>query len=123
MRYFRPMVYGNYTTLVFDDIDPEKTYVSQLKRKIFIKMRVDPKFQKLTIRQSGESQTIIDLKNENTISAYNLNDCCTIILENLSSVANQEHAHSEEFVCKTDVSETRSKLTPRCPFLPRLGRP
>ena len=44
------MVYGNFTTLVFDDIDPEKIFVSQLKRKIFIKMRIEPKFQKLTIR-------------------------------------------------------------------------
>ena len=44
VRYFRPTAYGNYTTLVFDEIDPEKTFVSQLKRKIFIKMRVDPKF-------------------------------------------------------------------------------
>ncbi len=44
------MVYGNYTTLSFDNIDPEKTYVSQLKRKIFIKMRIEPKFQKLTYR-------------------------------------------------------------------------
>lgn len=34
VRYFRPMVYGNYTTLEFDNIDPEKTYVSLLKRKI-----------------------------------------------------------------------------------------
>ena len=28
VRYFRPMVYGNYTTIVFDNIDTEKTYVS-----------------------------------------------------------------------------------------------
>ena len=44
------MVYGNYTTLIFDNIDPEKTFISQLKRKIFIKMRIEPKFQKLTTR-------------------------------------------------------------------------
>ena len=62
------MVYGNYTTLAFDNIDPEKTYVSQLKRKIFIKMRVEPKFQKLTIR--GENSQIIELKNENSLSVY-----------------------------------------------------
>ena len=50
VRYFRPMVYGNYTTLIFDDIDPEKTFVSTLKRKIYIKMRIDTKYQKLTMR-------------------------------------------------------------------------
>jgi len=54
VRYFRPMVYGNYTTLIFDNIDPEKTFVSQLKRKIFIKMRIEPKYQKLSMR--GENQ-------------------------------------------------------------------
>ena len=53
VRYFRPMVYGNYTTLIFDDIDTEKTYVYQLKRKIFIKMRVEPKYQRLTMRAVG----------------------------------------------------------------------
>ena len=43
MRYFRPMVYGNYTTLSFDNIDPEKTFVSFLKRKIQMKIRVETK--------------------------------------------------------------------------------
>ena len=43
VRYFRPMAYGNFTTLVFSDINSEETYVSQLKRKIFIRMRIEPR--------------------------------------------------------------------------------
>ena len=50
VRYFRPKVYGNYTTLVFDDINFEETYISQLKRKIFIRMRIEPRYQKITVR-------------------------------------------------------------------------
>ena len=104
VRYFRPMVYGNYTTLIFEDIDPEKTYVSQLKRKIFIKMRVEPKFQKLTIRAAGQPH--IELKNENSLSTYNISDNATIILENLSNTANQEHAHNENLDCVSEVSQS-----------------
>ena len=68
VRYFRPQVYGNYTPLVFDNIDPGKTFVSQLKRKIFIKMSVKPKHQKLTIR--GENNQVIELKNDSTLGMY-----------------------------------------------------
>lgn len=96
------MVYGNYTTLIFDDIDTEKTYVSELKRKIQIKMRVEIKFQKLTLRSAG--QQMIELKNENSLSSYNVMDGATIILENLSNTANKDHTHNENFVCKSDVS-------------------
>ena len=102
VRYFRPMVYGNYTTLIFDDINTEKTYVSQLKRKIFIKMRIEPKYQKLTLRAAG--QQMIELKNENSLSSYSVTDGTTIILENLSTTANKDHSHNEDFLCKTDVS-------------------
>lgn len=79
-------MYGNYTTLVFDNIDTEKTYVSLLKRKIQMKVRVELKDQKLTIR--GEGSQMLVLSNENSLSTYNLNDGATIILENLSLVAN-----------------------------------
>ena len=71
---------------MFDNIDPEKTYVSLLKRKIQMKVRVEPKDQKLTIR--GEASQVLELTNENSLSVYNLSDSATIILENLSIVAN-----------------------------------
>lgn len=53
VRHFRPMAYGNYTTLVFNDIDPKMTLVSQLKNKIFIKMRIKQKYQKLMFRSES----------------------------------------------------------------------
>ena len=69
IRYFRPMVYGNYTTFTFDDINFEETYVSQLKRKIFIRMRIEPKHQKITVRNC-DSNEMIELTGDNTLSAY-----------------------------------------------------
>ena len=65
-------------------------------------MRVEPKYQKLTIRK--ENSIIIELKNENSLSTYISSDEATIILENLSSLANQDHSHTDNFACKTDVS-------------------
>ena len=47
------MVYGNYTTLVFDEIEPEEMTFAQIKRKIFIKMRIEPRFQKLSTKVDG----------------------------------------------------------------------
>lgn len=38
------MVYGNYTTLVFDEDNPAECTVAHLKRKIFMKMRIEPRF-------------------------------------------------------------------------------
>ena len=68
VRYFRPMVFGNYTTLLFDNIDAEKTYVSLLKRKIQMKLRVEPRDQKLTIRSHFEDKKLIVLANETTLA-------------------------------------------------------
>jgi hypothetical protein len=42
IRYFKPMVYGNFTTLTFDDVNPEEMLVVNLKRKIFMKLRLEP---------------------------------------------------------------------------------
>ena len=50
VRYYRPMAIGNYATLKFNDIDPEKTHVAKLKNQIFIKTRVKQSNQKLMIR-------------------------------------------------------------------------
>ena len=36
------MVYGNFTTLTFDDVNPEEMLVVNLKRKIFMKLRLEP---------------------------------------------------------------------------------
>ena len=50
VRYFRPMVYGNYLTLPFEDIDGESMLVIELKKRIFLKQRIEMKYQKLSIR-------------------------------------------------------------------------
>ena len=44
IRYFKPMVYGNFTTLTFDDVNPEELLVVNLKRKIFMKLRLEPQY-------------------------------------------------------------------------------
>lgn len=100
VRYFRPMVYGNYTTLLFDNIDADKTYVSLLKRKIQMKLRVEPRDQKLTVRSSTGITTLL---NENNLAHYGLGDGATIIVENLSSQAPlHNHAKDKEFNCKAE---------------------
>jgi len=43
IRYFRPMVYGNFTTLSFEDINPEECLVMHLKRKIYMRLKLEPK--------------------------------------------------------------------------------
>jgi len=35
------MATGNFTTIIFDDINFEKTTVIQLKRKIFAKLKIE----------------------------------------------------------------------------------
>jgi len=113
IRYFRPRVYGNYTTITFDNIDPEKTYVSQLKRKIFIKMKIDPKFQKLSIR--GENSQMVELINENSLSMYNVSESTNIVLENLNNLANRDHAFTDHFECKGEhVSSGGASGRPGC---------
>lgn len=55
VRYFRPMVYGNYTTLIFDNINPQDMTVAHLKREIFKKMRIEPRFQKLSTKTADKT--------------------------------------------------------------------
>jgi hypothetical protein len=69
IRYFRPMVYGNYTTLVFDDINPAEQTVGHLKRKIFIKMRIEPRFQKLSVKLK-DAKSVEECQNDKLLSEY-----------------------------------------------------
>ena len=43
IRLFRPMAYGNFTTVTFTDISAEDTLVCQLKRKINLRLRLETK--------------------------------------------------------------------------------
>jgi len=63
------MVYGNYTTLVFDDINPAEQNVGHLKRKIFIKMRIEPRFQKLSVKLK-DAKSVEECQNDKLLSEY-----------------------------------------------------
>jgi hypothetical protein len=43
VRYFRPMVYGNFTTITFDEVNCDEVIVSHLKRKIYLRLKIEPK--------------------------------------------------------------------------------
>ena len=49
IKYFRPMAYGNFTTLHFEEIYPEDTLIAQIKRLIFKRLHIEPKDQKLSV--------------------------------------------------------------------------
>lgn len=66
---------------------------------------------------------MLDLKNENTLSAYNLSNDTIIVLENTSETANKEHDHSEDFLCKTDVSENQLAQSKHVVLLTGKGCP
>ena len=51
IRYYRNFVFGNYATLAFD-IDPE-SLVTDLKRLIFARIRVETKYQVLKVKNHG----------------------------------------------------------------------
>ncbi len=79
IRYFKPMVYGNFTTLTFDDVNPEEMLVVNLKRKIFMKLRLEPQNQRLSVRLHGDLR---EMENQNSLSAYMVTDKTPIFLEN-----------------------------------------
>lgn len=71
IRYFRPTVYGNYTTLMFDDINPAEVTVGNLKRKIFLKIRIEPRFQKLSVKLK-DAKEVEECQNEKLLSDYRI---------------------------------------------------
>ena len=91
IRYFRPQAYGDFTTLKFENVDPSSTHVIQLKHKVFIKTRVQPRLQRLLVR--NKAGAITEMANENLLSAYSLGEEAIIILEN-----NQMQQHNNELV-------------------------
>ena len=91
IRYFRPQIYGDFTTLKFENVDPSSTHVLQLKHKVFIKARVQPRSQRLLVR--NKSGAIIEMANESLLSAYSLSEEAIVILEN-----NQAERQNNELV-------------------------
>lgn len=78
------MVFGNYTTLTFDDV-PEESQVSELKRRIYMRMRIEERYQKLSVRNSeGE---VLEMTNDSSLTFYKISEKTVIYLDNLSSGA------------------------------------
>ena len=107
VRYFRPQVYGDFTTLKFDHIDPTRTHVYQLKHKVFIKARVQPKSQRLLVR--NEAGFTVEMASEDLLSAYNLPDKAAIILENTQLIGHKnkltELSLERGFSSSSDISD------------------
>ena len=45
----------------------------------------------------------MELKNENSLSAYKIEVNQAIVLENLQNIANKAHSHDMDFNCKIDL--------------------
>lgn len=73
------MVYGNFTTISFDDVNTEEILVIALKRKIFMRLKLQPKDQRLSVRLHGDLR---EMENHNSLSAYLITDKTPIFLEN-----------------------------------------
>ena len=73
------MVYGNFTTLFFDDINADEMLVIHLKRKIYMRLKVETKDQRLSVRLHGDLR---QMENNNSLSAYMVTEKTPIFLEN-----------------------------------------
>ena len=84
VRYYRPMVFGSYMTLTFNDIDIEETTVWQLKRKVSVRIRTQPHDQKMTIRNEDK---VVEMENEVMLSSYLFEKCdCIQMVIHLQNV-------------------------------------
>jgi hypothetical protein len=103
------MVYGNFTTLPFDDVNTEEMLVIALKRKIFMRLKLQPKDQRLSVRLHGDLR---EMENHNSLSAYLITDKTPIFLENtllglqgFESVATEQELYYSHNEVKTYFSE------------------
>lgn len=71
-------MFGNYATQGFD-IDPD-LMVIELKRMIFARIRVEPKYQILRVKNHGQLEIMSD---ECSINFYNVKEENFIYLENI----------------------------------------
>jgi hypothetical protein len=74
----RNFVFGNYATQGFE-IDPD-ALVIDLKRMIFARIRVEPKFQILRVKLYGQLEVMND---DVSIGFYNVVEETNIYLENI----------------------------------------
>lgn len=105
------MVYGNFTTLTFDDINTEEMLVIHLKRKIYMRLKLEAKDQRLSVRLHDDLR---EMENQNSLSAYLISDKTPIFLENtllglqgFQSVATEQELTqtasvvSHYYICRT----------------------
>lgn len=92
IRYYRNFVFGNYATQGFE-VNPD-SLVIDLKRMIFARIRVEPKFQILRVKNHGQLEVMMD---DVSINFYNVSEGCFIYLENIQQ--------------KTSESEVSESLT------------
>ena len=79
IRYYRNFVFGNYATQAFD-VDPD-SLVIDLKSMIFARLRVEPKYQTLRVKNHGQLEVMSD---ECSLNFYNLKEGSNFIyLENI----------------------------------------
>lgn len=78
IRYYRNFVFGNYATQGFE-IDPD-SLVIDLKHMIFARIRIEPKFQILRIKNHGQLEVMND---DVSLGFYNIKEENFIYLENI----------------------------------------
>lgn len=71
-------MFGNYATQGFE-VDPD-SLVADLKRLIFARIRIEPKFQILRVKNHGQLEVMSD---ECSINFYNVKEENFIYLENI----------------------------------------
>jgi len=114
------MVFGNYTTLTFDDV-PEESLVSELKRRIYMRMRIEERYQKLSVRNSeGE---VLEMTNDSSLTFYKISEKTVIYLDNLSSGA-QVRADPEadqDFNTMKESMDKMAKAGANPKYMAKLG--
>jgi len=78
IRYYRNFVFGNYATQGFD-IDPD-SLVADLKKLIHARIRVEPKYQILRVKNHGQLEVMSD---ELSVTFYNVKEGSSLFLENI----------------------------------------
>ena len=73
----------------------------------------------------NSANEVIELTNDNTLSAYQITELTPVLLENMQNMAHTEHSHDEEFKCQVQEMQenfTRMKQHGQIPkYLQKLG--
>ena len=107
IRYYRNFVFGNYATEGFE-IDPDSS-VADLKKLIFARIRVDPKYQILRIKNHGQLEI---MSEQLSINFYNVKEGNFIYLENIQEKDSESQVswHYLMSLC----SKSSKRLSRRC---------